>query len=432
MIEVFNNHFQEICKNLTSSKKTFVLGLSGGMDSMALLYLLKNFIQNNKKFKIEIFPVIIDHNLRRVSSKEACEVKKIAIKLGFNTKIEKIYSKIPTGNIQNWARKKRRDLLFEIAHELSANLLLANHLDDQAETLFMRFTKNSGLEGLQGMRPISFWNGISIIRPLLFFTKKQLRSYVENNNINFFEDTSNSMLKFERVKTRYLLNIIKKNKWPNISQDLNKFSDINNHLIKKIKFLSINWVEQNILIDNSGAAIVNFNKLKIIFQKSNLFSINIFGKIIQTVGGKEFPPKRKKTYNLIQSIFFNNFNNKTLGNVNIFRKNNEIYFLREQRNINLNVEIKKDKLYIFDGRFLIISKKSGYLISSSGNDLKIISDVNPFFKYKEIINNTIPHLQTLEGTRIKPHLNQMNMNSVLNIKSNNKPFGLYLMNRVLV
>ena len=48
MIEVFNNHFQEICKNLTSSKKIFVLGLSGGMDSMALLYLLKNFIENKK------------------------------------------------------------------------------------------------------------------------------------------------------------------------------------------------------------------------------------------------------------------------------------------------------------------------------------------------------------------------------------------------
>ena len=131
----------------------------------------------------------------------------------------------------------------------------------------MRFTKKSGLEGLQGMRSISFWNGISIIRPLLFFTKKQLRSYVENNNINFFEDTSNSMLKFERVKTRYLLNRIRKNKWPNISHDLNKFSDINNRLIKKIKFLSSNWVEQNILIDASGAAIVNYNNLKIIFQK---------------------------------------------------------------------------------------------------------------------------------------------------------------------
>ena len=180
MIEVFNNHFQEICKSLTSSKKTFVLGLSGGMDSMALLYLLKNFVEKNKKFKIEIFPVIIDHNLRQVSSKEAYEVKKIAEDLGFSTNIKKVYSKIPTGNIQNWARKKRRDLLCEVSYKLSANLLLAHHFDDQAETLFMRFKKNSGLDGLQGMQSVKFWNGILIIRPLLVFKKKQLRTFAKN------------------------------------------------------------------------------------------------------------------------------------------------------------------------------------------------------------------------------------------------------------
>ena len=43
MIGAFNNHFKQICINLNSIKKVFVLGLSGGMDSMALLYLLKNF-----------------------------------------------------------------------------------------------------------------------------------------------------------------------------------------------------------------------------------------------------------------------------------------------------------------------------------------------------------------------------------------------------
>ena len=75
---------------------------------------------------------------------------------------------------------------------------------------------------------------------------------------------------------------------------------------------------------------------------------------------------------------------------------------------------------------------SGYLISSSGNDPKSISNVNPFFKYKDIINNTIPHLQTLEGTRIKPHLDIMSINSELSKKPNNRSFGLYLINRVLL
>ena len=94
----------------------------------------------------EIFPVIIDHNLRQESSREAYEVENLAKKLGFKTSIKKICGKKPTGNIQNWARKKRRDLLCEATYKLSANLILAHHFDDQAETLFMRFTKKSGLD----------------------------------------------------------------------------------------------------------------------------------------------------------------------------------------------------------------------------------------------------------------------------------------------
>ena len=76
------------------------------------------------------------------------------------------------------------------------------------------------------------------------------------------------------------------------------------------------------MIDETGAVRVNLDDLKKIFEKSSLFTINIIGKIIQTVGGKEFPPKRKKTLNLIRTLFYSNSGNKTLGNVKIFQKNN--------------------------------------------------------------------------------------------------------------
>ena len=71
MIERFSNNFKKICKSFNTLPNNFVLGLSGGTDSTALLYLLKNFITNNPKLKINVYPVIIDHGLRSVSTLES-------------------------------------------------------------------------------------------------------------------------------------------------------------------------------------------------------------------------------------------------------------------------------------------------------------------------------------------------------------------------
>ena len=55
MIENFNDNFRELCLNLKIDERKFILGLSGGIDSMALLSLLKRFIVSNKSLKIEVW-----------------------------------------------------------------------------------------------------------------------------------------------------------------------------------------------------------------------------------------------------------------------------------------------------------------------------------------------------------------------------------------
>ena len=97
MIESFNNHFKKILYNFHDLPSNFVLGLSGGVDSTALLYLLKTFITNNPDLNINVYPVIIDHGLRPFSTLEAVKVKNFAIKLGFNPVIKIIQNKKPTG-----------------------------------------------------------------------------------------------------------------------------------------------------------------------------------------------------------------------------------------------------------------------------------------------------------------------------------------------
>ena len=238
MISNFEDHFNRILKTLNGNNN-FVLGLSGGIDSMTLLHLIKNFKDNESNISINCMPLIIDHNLRDVSERESIEVKKISRNMGFNTQVKKINLSKPDGNVQNWARKQRRNILYQKCLELSANLILGHHFDDQAETLFMRMTKVSGLDGLSGMREITSWNGIFIIRPLLFYKKNQIKNYVRFKKIYYFRDSSNNNYKFERVKTRFYLEYIKKNIWPNITNDLNYFSNLNYKLLNKIDYFFI-------------------------------------------------------------------------------------------------------------------------------------------------------------------------------------------------
>ncbi len=430
MIPNFDDHFNTLIKSLNSNNK-FILGLSGGIDSMALLYLIKNFIDDNRNVPINCIPMIIDHNLRDESENESKKVKKISENLGFNTQIKKINSSKPNGNIQNWARKHRRNILFQKCLELSANLILGHHFDDQAETLFMRITKGSALDGLSGMNEVTPWNGIFIIRPLLSYKKKQIKNYVKNNKIIYFEDSSNNNNKFERVKTRYYLNQIKKNIWHDVINDLNHFSNLNSNLINKTDYFFKSWSNKNIIIHEGGAVGVNYASFRNIFEKSFLFALRLVGKIIQTVGGNEYAPKRKKTSDLISFLFAEKFKKKSLGNVNISLNQGYLFFIRENRNLNFGLNIQQNKHYIFDGRFLVISSLAGKLVKFNNTDLVKIDNKSPFYIYGNWINNSIPYLETLEGKTIKPYLSIISKNSKLDITGNNC-FRLYLLNRILV
>ena len=428
MIENFNDNFRELCLNLKIDKRRFILGLSGGIDSMALLSLLKHFIVSNKNLKIEVFPVIIDHDLRSNSSNEAKAVQNIALSLGFKTIIKKIIIKKPNGNIQNWARKERRRILCDIAFEFSANLILGHHSDDLVETIFMRSVKGSGIEGLRGMQDRMIWNDILILRPLIFFKKSQIIDYVNSNNVIFFEDQSNFLLKFERTRVRETLKRISVSNWPSISNDIIKFSLLNKQLLLKINEIFIKWVQNNILIDNRGAIRVDFKNLQNIFEKSNLFTISVFGRIIKTVGGNEYAPKREKTLNCLKRIFSPVFKNTNLGNVKISLKKSYLFFTRENRNINFDIEIIKNKKYIFDGRFFLTSKYSGNLISSEFHNFESAKNNNPFAECEDDINSTIPFMSTLEGATIKPYFSICNGKSHIKTNSEGKSYELSLIN----
>ena len=94
------------------------------------------------------------------------------------------------------------------------------------------------------------------------YNKEQIKNYVRNKNIYYFEDNSNKDYKFERVKTRFYIDHIKKNIWNEITYDLNRFSHLNSNLLKKTDYIFNSWSKKYIIIYKGGAVRVDYASLR--------------------------------------------------------------------------------------------------------------------------------------------------------------------------
>jgi tRNA(Ile)-lysidine synthetase-like protein len=144
------------------SAPAIVLAISGGPDSTALLLLAARWRAGRKRGP-KLLAVTIDHGLRAESAHEAKQVARLARKLGVAHRTLRWTGKKPATGIQEKARQARYGLLADAAAKAGASHVLTAHtLDDQAETVLMRFLRGSGLSGLSGMARVS---PLSVLRP---------------------------------------------------------------------------------------------------------------------------------------------------------------------------------------------------------------------------------------------------------------------------
>ena len=133
-------------ENTLNLNQDFIVGVSGGPDSLALCFLSK--IYSIKK-SLNAYYYIVDHRLRKNSSTEAQSVKKLLKKYNIKSDILKWFGKKPISNVQSIARNKRYSLLINQAKKLDIKTILTgHHLDDMYENFFIRISRGSGLNGL--------------------------------------------------------------------------------------------------------------------------------------------------------------------------------------------------------------------------------------------------------------------------------------------
>lgn len=182
-----------------------VLGVSGGPDSIALLYCL---LALKKEYRLSLHIAHLNHMLRpKDSAKDAEFVRILAKKLDLACTIKKVNVKaLKKGSLEETARKARLDFFLKTAKSIKADKIALGHtLDDQAETVLMRLLRGSGLLGLSGILPKRDIGGVTVIRPLLGIKRKEIESFLKAKRIIPRQDESNLDDRYFRNRIRHTL-----------------------------------------------------------------------------------------------------------------------------------------------------------------------------------------------------------------------------------
>ena len=179
------------------------IAVSGGPDSLALLLLAEAARPG------EISAATVDHGLRRESADEAAMVAALCQARNIPHATLRVTVEDDPAGVQAAARKARYAALGSWATGQSVGwLATAHHADDQAETVLMRLARGAGMGGLGGIRrsrALTEAPGVTLIRPLLDWTKAELEALVAAAGIEPVRDPSNADPRYDRTRARQLL-----------------------------------------------------------------------------------------------------------------------------------------------------------------------------------------------------------------------------------
>lgn len=176
---------------LLDAHDSVLVGVSGGPDSVVLLYLLNSL---KTEFKLKLHVAHFDHMLRKDSHEDAEFVRKLSeeLKIPFTTERVNVKELAKKGSLEEIARNARLNFLFQTSKKVKANkIALGHNLDDQAETILMRILRGTGLYGLAGILPKRTINGFTIIRPLIAVSRKEIEEFLRKNKIKAQLDITN-------------------------------------------------------------------------------------------------------------------------------------------------------------------------------------------------------------------------------------------------
>lgn len=264
------------------------VALSGGPDSLALLFLAARWARARKG--AEILALTVDHGLRPESSREAREAARMASSLGVPHRILRWKGEKPKTGIQAAARAARYALLAEACRkEKIGALLVAHHLDDQAETFLLRLARGSGVDGLSAMassRDLLGTPPLRLLRPLLGVPRARLAATLAKAHLVAIADPSNENERYDRVKARKMMSELAA-----LGLDAGRLADTAAHMARAR--LALEADARTFLAAHAEIASEGYVRLDVsaLLKLPEEIALRVLSDCLKTVSGEEYPPR---------------------------------------------------------------------------------------------------------------------------------------------
>lgn len=349
--------------NMLSKGDTVIIALSGGADSVSLLYALNSL---KEKYSLNLKAAHMNHNLRGEEAlrdenfcRKICEEKGVELfvkSVDINAVAEK--EKIST---ELAGRNERYKFFGELSEKYGAKIATAHNADDNVETVVFNLIRGAGLNGLGGIKPVRS----NIIRPLIRIERAEIENYLNENSIPFVTDSTNLTDDYTRNKIRHLIVPVMREINPNVAGNIADGTEVISKINSFVELKANEFVEE-IQVENGYSA----ERLK---SAPEALRSAVILELIKRHGAAA----EKKHITLIESIL--DFGAVDLcGNLRAVSKQGVLRFINTE-NVNILFSEKELKLLMeFDYNGKNYSVKE---IKSDGECIKLsVLDKKPVFR----------------------------------------------------
>ena len=274
-----------------STENRIFVAFSGGLDSTALLFLCNKAFKQKKIRSLKA--IHINHNLSKNSDswQQHCENFCRSNNIEFESFMVKVSK--DRSSIESQARQARYRI-FESLLNKNDQILLAHHKEDVFETILLRLFRGTGVDGLCGLNEKRSLGKGEIIRPFLNLSKSDLKIYINENDLPYVEDDTNSNNDFDRNFLRNEIVPSLEKRWSKLSERAALTS-----LTAKKKKLSLDFMLEKNFKEEISTGIIGREK----FIEIPSFLIEELIRLILRKKGIALPSQ--KVLSEIMNVFFN-------------------------------------------------------------------------------------------------------------------------------